>query len=395
MPQADFFVKTTGAGGNDGSDGTSWATAKATVNAAAGLVTGATPAKIVAVAPGVYPAESITPGSVGSSGAHHKIIIDTQEVYTDGGANTHGLGRGLGVFYTSDATVGFSLYSVSNIGYWDVHGVVGIGLRGIDIGHTSAGPVKMNLLDSVGISIGNTESAGVWMAQYGELDRGIAAYRVLGLRLGYGRGLSCRTYNASSFHTNPDFLFQACYGHGTDVNGFGGGIVSTANSATTYTYAEVEGCFAKGAADANYGAAFRGYSTNPNQNKFLHARNVLLGPVRDCLEGAGSVGNDYYWGIGAGSYWGTSVVLPYMPSADFIYPNSPIKDILSDFSGSLSEEGVYDLIGQLRTQTPGPNEYTSNMDYLIPLSNALRGLYKPFTIAATQVGGGGGIMGVF
>lgn len=109
---ADYFVKTTG---NDANNGTTWALAKATVQAGVNLCTTAGDRCIIA--PGVYFQTGVTFPSAGTRAAQKWIIGDYDSTIQDGGANTSGVTAG---YVRLDASLQTGNLGVNNIGFFSV-----------------------------------------------------------------------------------------------------------------------------------------------------------------------------------------------------------------------------------------------------------------------------------
>jgi hypothetical protein len=265
MPQADYFVDTTG--GSDAFAGTSWAAAKATIGAGLALVT--TVGKTVAVAPGIYNEAVTDPGAAGSSGNQNILVGDTQEEYTDGGAATHGRGPGYVMLTRLSHTSQYPLLWAANHNYWRIQRIAAFA-RDYDAMRINTAPADFEMMDCFayggwsGIHIGGGTGASDSTRLYRNFGIGKAR---AGITLGRSVG---------SFDSTPKIEVWNSIGIGggrCDVNGMGpSGFCVNGGGSSSYSYIKYVGCAGFGLTNYtganNNPAGFRGRNSTYSKADF-------------------------------------------------------------------------------------------------------------------------------
>lgn len=229
---ASYFVKTSGSGGSDANNGTTWALAKATVQA--GLTLCTTAGDNLYVAPGRYYEVNLDPHSAGSRAAPKSFIGDWTSTIADGGTNLSGVAPGYVILDASKQTgnKGFSMansvmkLSTDKWVYWNVKNFFMTG--GLycfliwpltsTISHDSV--TYENIIGwstgDKGFQIGNCKI---------DSDTGTAitinncigiSQGTLGANSIYEAGLYLQTPTATQY-TNPSFIFNRCFFRGNNT----------------------------------------------------------------------------------------------------------------------------------------------------------------------------------
>jgi hypothetical protein len=245
---ADFFVKV---GGSDANNGTTWALAKATIQAGLNLCT--TAGDRCVAAPGVYFEVGIYPPSAGARGTNKHLYGDWDCRVADGGGLFSGAVPGYIVIDGSVQTGNFGRsgssapYSVlrdsNNWAYWDLSNlyVCGGGVS-LYIQPSSGNPAN----DGVTFTNILTDSADRNVFANWTIDpdtyspitfkRCLFLTRRSSSTNQYNTGISLIGIKSSSYYTNPQFEFERCYLIGISAPFYLGG------GSTSYTFARLKNC---------------------------------------------------------------------------------------------------------------------------------------------------------
>jgi hypothetical protein len=366
-----------------------WATAKATVNAAVALVTA--PASTIAVAPGLYDEVVNEPSNQGVLGAENTIFGDTYEQIFDSGGNTHGHGIGHVLIYRAG---GNPLYWISagttdEINYWDFTQIVCWSGSGVPIGfrNKSNGTTVNRLHDCMGWGLGNS---GVTLQTDVNDNQVMKAYRCVGIA--NTNGFYCATNKTSPFTTVPTIFLHACVGIGAGFANSGGnlnlGLRIGGSSTAQYTHTKLVNC-AGFAMDliSPFSAGIGGFSKSYLKTNVI--RNWAQGYYGYAhMSNGGTSSDNKGQEFGGGAVHDTDAACNCSaqtpePGHVWIRPRlarwSVLRDALADFSGSLSGEEQYDIQGHALEQTIGPEEDIGVTYLLQPAGydhgNDLRGMF--------------------
>lgn len=356
MPQADWFVDSTN--GNDGNNGTTWALAKATLNAGLALVDGV--GQTVAVAPGTYHEAVTDPGNAGSSGNQNILVGDTLEEWTDGSAATHGLGNGVVCVTQLNVTNSHAFEWAANHNYWSIRRIAAFS-RNYNGLFISSAPADIELIDCFGY--GGNSGINISGGTGGSDSQRI--YRSIGIGAKYGGLLLGRTLG--SFDSSPaiEVYHSIGIGGGRNDSASAGpaGMFINGGGASNYSYVKFVGCL---------GICLNGKATTGQVPSGMSGRNATYSKadLTRCyahgyhgfksFNGASTLTNCYYTKHPSGtSDGGTEVAVP-----QFIFQvprligfAGRLEDVLTDYSGGLSDEELYDMFGHLLDQSVGAEEW--------------------------------------
>jgi hypothetical protein len=374
---ADYFVKTDG---SDGSNGTTWALAKATIQAGLNLCTVAGDRCIVA--PGVYPERNITPPSAGTSGSHKKIIGDYAETYMDGGSQTHGKGVGYVVIDSSLTTgnKGFhttqkTLADSSAWAFWDWEGLYCTGGMGSGYGvAASVANYGTSIKDCIFVGTETPLLIYGWDISpdtYSSIvvdNCVMVGYRQHATLPRYNNGFQYSVWptNSVAFPTNPHVLLRRCF-----IAAHHAAACNDAALAAQYSYIKLQNCTLY-ALQAAYASAFAIQGQSASFAKVDTEDCLLFGyGARNLVTGTDTRAQSYYSGGNAASL----DKFPHLPTIAYLYPTSPLVDV----NGA---NGVFPDIFGIAKQ--------GNADY--GMQELLSGQYPlppNMDISNLQTGGGG------
>jgi hypothetical protein len=391
MPAANYFVSD--ANGHDTNAGTTWASAKKTIAAGLALVTGT--AEIVAIAPGQYNEAITDPASAGASAAWNELCGDPWGIYTDGGANTHGETTENVIIYNRSTFPIRWTTNRNNYNYWRLRNLYCYGEASTGIS-VAPQPENLEILDCFGHSL---QGSGIGISG-GTTDTMVAKmYRCFGL--GDDRGFSLRADRAS-FSTNPTVELYSCVGVSGGFTNSGshvaGGIYLAGATAGTFTYIMAQNCSGFGYDMVSpYSVGIGSFILTYNKADLTRCFGMGYNGIQT-LNAGGTITNCYGTALG-GANLGTvtGVTSPaFIHSFPRLLRSSILNDALTDYSGSLSGEELYDIMGRLLEQTPGALEYIDAGGAQAPIgyehdSNGNRGMQWTNDISAS--GGGAPIFG--
>jgi hypothetical protein len=396
MPTADWFVSA--ANGNDGSDGTSWSNAKATVAAGLALVDGTS--QIVAIAPGYYNENLTDPPQAGGSGAWNELTGDPWGVYTDGTSATHGENPDNVVLYQQTTkTIQWSS-DRDNYNFWRIRNIVACCIDDTAI-QINPQPENFEMYDTYmwsGAGRGFLMAGGTTNTMLGVL------YRCVGI--GALAGIYVRA-DRSAFSDNPTAECYSCVGVGTGHQnsashlscGFYLGAVDT----NTKTFAKLNNCSGFGYNQVSpFSAGIGGNTAMAANNKLTAIRCYAEGYHGiKYLTHDSSVDNYTNKHTSGTNDAGIDATLSNVPThfpefARLLMSSADLIAEGADFSGELSGDATYDVLGNLLVDCVGPEEYVDDGHLIAPIGfdhgNGNRGIgwtNDPFFTRVTS-----GVLGV-
>lgn len=237
---ANYFVKTNG---NDSNNGTTWALAKATVQAGMTLCSSAGDRCVVAA--GNYNITAgLAPGTAGTSGSHSTLYGDYNGSIVDGSSATSGVSG----FVVVDASVVGGNKGSSTVtplaannawAYWDISNIWFTGGQHSIIAPTSGTPASNNIIDHC---IFDSRQL-VGLLYYGWAN---TASVIKNSIIFSNRGSTTATDNYAAFsysskitgfNTNPELIFDHCI-----IVSDGPQFYSSSTSSSFYTYTRFNSC---------------------------------------------------------------------------------------------------------------------------------------------------------
>jgi hypothetical protein len=194
-------------------------------------------------------------------------------------------------------------------------------------------------------------------------------YRCLGV--GRGRaGIQLHTARAS-YTASPAYELYSCIGvsngRADGTNRGPGGILLNGTSTPRYVYAKLDNCAGFGRLGETAGTqrpmGYGGYDAN--YCKLDATRCYAEGYHGTIRVDAASAFSDCYFrkhASGSDVSGGTDVagIPQFMPSIPRMLQGSVLDDPIADYSGSLSGEELYDILGNLLTQSIGAEQWISS-----------------------------------
>jgi len=337
---SNYFVKKTG---SDANNGTTWALAKATIQAGFNLCTVA--GDFLYVAPGRYFEKSIIPPSAGTRASKKSFVGDWNSIIQDGGGNFSGVTQGYVIIDASKqtGTKGYSttLYCTNtsnNWAYWNIKNLVctggafGLLIYAATGGTATDGTTFENIITESwyekGLQLGN------WTVNP-DTGAPITIKNCIGIgkinSATYGGGAYVDNTNAGTLVTGYCYVFERCYFKGTQ-NGF-----VYAAGVNNRMRIKMSNCaiISSQPGYANAAVIFNNLSTNNaaySQIDFYDC--IFVGFKRDITAGGGA-GNHTYtrckFYLSEAETVATSEIQPLLwPGIDYLYPGSPIVDANSN-----------------------------------------------------------------
>lgn len=342
---------------------------------------------IIYVAPGSYSTALTNAAYDGTSGSYNKIIACPLGTEQDGGGNTSGRTGWVRVTGTADRYDGIygalSLYTAEK--FWQYQGIW------FDPHYTSYNTNWHAVTTYAGVDgniwddclFGGEDNIG--LNDIVMIDNYTVAAQINRCRF-QARTACFLGVLENSMPASPAMLVKSCSFFAHSSSTYEGAVSIYGAGATSQAYLDFDGCYFHNRVSGGYG--INGYSST--YAKFNVTRSVF-----DCqynynsiLTLANTVSDNYRHNTNSqtGITAVTTTPLVLLP---VVYKDSPITDVLADFSGSLSGEGLYDQFGQSRTQTPGPNEYIAGKKIFGPPRYSTRGVVGMGDLVAS---GGGGLL---
>jgi len=339
---SSYFVKKTG---SDANNGTTWALAKATVQAGFNLCTVA--GDILYVAPGRYFEYNVDPPSAGTRASKKSFVGDWNSTVQDGGGNTSGILQGYVIIDASKqsgGTLGFRYVSAAspikqgsnNLAYWNIKNLVCTGgqngflIWAASSGAAHDGVTYENILGDAwydkGLQCGN------WAV---DSDTGatITFKNCIGISrlyyVGYGSGAYI-DHPVATLRTNPNYTFTRCFLHGLNT-----GLSYVANSANklrvTFNNCTIIASQTHAASLALYNAA----SDAGAANNVMTYNDCFISGHKISLAAGGGCGNHVFnrckfYASDTEATQTSEIQPPLWTGIDYLYPGSTAIDTNSN-----------------------------------------------------------------